>query len=141
MGRQTTANAAKAPSPPASRTNVSALLGAPRRTPEVGYSGAAAAQSWEPPTILAAAGGFFLFASIVTLVAAAAGTLRQNQQTEPMEAVFAMAADPGDRTPAPLQHPYRWGVAALVSAALAYAGPLGELLRNPGYLAPGMRTW
>lgn len=23
----------------------------------------------------------------------------------------------------------------------AYAGPLGDVIRYPGYLAPGMRTW
>jgi cytochrome c oxidase subunit I len=117
------------------------LLGAPRRTAEVGYMGAAAALTWQPLMLLAAAGGFFLFASVMTFVAVAVGTLRQNQKTEAMEAVFASPAELTDRTPPILQHLYRWGIAALILAALAYAGPLGELLRNPGYLAPGMRTW
>jgi cytochrome c oxidase subunit 1 len=117
------------------------LLGAPRRTAEVGYMGAAAAQAWQTPMLLAAVGGIFLFASILMFVAVALGTLWQNEKSESMEAVFATPADPTDRTPAALQHLYRWGVLALVLAVLAYAGPLGELLRNPGYLAPGMRTW
>ncbi|HEY2474118.1 MAG TPA: hypothetical protein VGI19_04885 [Candidatus Cybelea sp.] len=40
-----------------------------------------------------------------------------------------------------MQGIYRWGVLALALAVAAYAGPLGDLLRHPGYLAPGMRTW
>ncbi|MBV8655902.1 MAG: cbb3-type cytochrome c oxidase subunit I, partial [Candidatus Eremiobacteraeota bacterium] len=117
------------------------LLGAPRRTAEVGYMGAAAAQAWQPLMLLAAAGGFFLFASIITFAIVAIGTLVQNEKTEPMEAVFATPADAAAATPGFLQHLYRWGAVAIVLAVLAYVGPLGELLRHPGYLAPGMRTW
>jgi cytochrome c oxidase subunit I len=117
------------------------LLGAPRRTAEVGYMGAAAANAWQPFMLLAAAGGFFLFLSIVTFVAVAIGTLLQNKQTESMEVSFATPAESAAATPWPLQHLYRWGVLAFVLAVLAYAGPLGELLRHPGYLAPGLRTW
>ena len=91
--------------------------------------------------LVAAAGGLVLFLSVMTFAAVAVGTLLQNQHTESMEAVFAVPIDPTDRTPGPLQHLFRWGALALVLAVLAYAGPLGELLRNPGYLAPGMRTW
>jgi hypothetical protein len=43
--------------------------------------------------------------------------------------------------PAILQSLFRWGAVALVAAALAYAGPLLDILHNPGFLAPGMRTW
>jgi cytochrome c oxidase subunit 1 len=117
------------------------LLGAPRRTAEVGYMGAAAANSWQPFMLLAAAGGFFLFVSVLVFVAVAVGTLLQNKKTESMDVTFAAPAEGGAPTPQPLQHIYRWGVLALVLAILAYAGPLGELLRHPGYLAPGMRTW
>jgi len=117
------------------------LLGAPRRTAEVSYLGATTANVWQPYMLLAAAGGFFLFLSILTFVAVALGTLFQNVKSEPMEATFATPADPTSVTPAALQRLYRWGMLALVLAVLAYAGPLGELLRNPGYLAPGMRTW
>jgi cytochrome c oxidase subunit 1 len=117
------------------------LLGAPRRTAEVSYMGAGAANAWQPLMLLAAAGGFFLFLSILAFVAVAIGTLLQNQQTESMEAAFAPAWSSAEPTPAPLQHLYRWGFLALALAVLAYAGPLGELLRHPGYLAPGMRTW
>ena len=117
------------------------LLGAPRRTAEVGYLGATTANAWQPYMLLAAAGGFFLFVSILTFVAVALGTLFQNAKTEPMDVTFATPAQPVNETPFLLQRLYRWGVLALVLAVLAYAGPLGELLRNPGYLAPGMRTW
>ncbi|MFZ0575200.1 MAG: cbb3-type cytochrome c oxidase subunit I [Candidatus Cybelea sp.] len=117
------------------------LLGAPRRTADVGYLGANVANTWEPLMLLAAAGGFFLFVSILTFVAVAIGTLLQNAKTESMEAAFASPAASAATTPPILQHVFRWGVLALVLAVLAYAGPLGELLRHPGYLAPGMRTW
>ena len=117
------------------------LLGAPRRTAEVGYMGAAAANAWQPLMLLAAAGGFFLFLSILAFVAVAVGTLLQNKSADYDEVTFATPADGAMATPAPLQHLYRWGVLALVLAVLAYAGPLGELIRHPGYLAPGMRTW
>lgn len=117
------------------------LLGAPRRTAEVSYLGTATANVWQPYMLLAAAGGFFLFLSILTFVAVALGTLFQNVKSESMEATFATPAEPTSVTPAALQRLYRWGVLALVLAVLAYAGPLGELLRHPGYLAPGMRTW
>jgi cytochrome c oxidase subunit 1 len=117
------------------------LLGAPRRTAEVGYMGVGAANAWQPFMLLAAAGGFFLFVSILAFVAVAVGTLLNNEKTESMEATFATPAEGAQPTPSALQFIYRWGVLALVLAVLAYAGPLGELLRHPGYLAPGMRTW
>jgi hypothetical protein len=91
--------------------------------------------------LLAAAGGFFLFVSILTFVAVAIGTLLQNAKTESMQATFATPAESAATTPPMLQNVFRWGVLALVLAVLAYAGPLGEFLRHPGYLAPGMQTW
>ncbi|HEY9085857.1 MAG TPA: cbb3-type cytochrome c oxidase subunit I [Candidatus Tyrphobacter sp.] len=117
------------------------LLGAPRRTADVSYFGAATAQAWQPYMLAAAAGGFILFLSILTFVAVAIGTLLQNRKTEPMQATFATPATPSESTPAALQHLFRWGLLAFALAVLAYAGPLGELLRNPGYLVAGMRTW
>jgi cytochrome c oxidase subunit 1 len=117
------------------------LLGAPRRTAEVGYMGAGVANTWEPYMLLAAGGGLLLFLSILTFVAVAVGTLWHNEKTESMDATFAVAAEGALPTPPALQKLYRWGVLAFVLAVLAYAGPLGELLRHPGYLAPGMRTW
>jgi cytochrome c oxidase subunit I len=117
------------------------LEGAPRRTAAVTYAGTGVAPTWEPLMLLAAAGGFFLFVSIVTFATVAVGTLLQNEKTEPMEARFATPADEGMPVPSFLQHIYRWGAVALALAILAYAGPLGELLHHPGFLAPGMRTW
>jgi cytochrome c oxidase subunit I len=117
------------------------LLGAPRRTAEVGYLGAAAANAWQPLMLLAAAGGFFLFCSILAFAVVAIGTLVANTPAQYSEVAFATPAEGGGPTPWALQRLYRWGALALVLAVLAYAGPLGELLRHPGYLAPGMRTW
>lgn len=121
--------------------HIAGLLGAPRRTAEVGYLGAAP-NEWQGYMIAAAAGGLILFASIITFATVAVGTLWANEKTEDMRAEFA-EPDPtsATATPAALQSLFRWGAVALVAAALAYAGPLLELMHNPGFLAPGMRTW
>ncbi len=117
------------------------LLGAPRRTAEVSYQGAAVAQAWHPYMTVAAAGGVFLFLSILMFVAVALGTLLQNRKTEPMEAAFAVSATPPAATPAALQHLFRWGLIAFAFAVIVYAGPIGEIIRHPGYGVAGMRTW
>jgi cytochrome c oxidase subunit 1 len=91
--------------------------------------------------LLAAAGGFFLFVSILCFVAVAIGTLVQNEKSHAMDATFATPPADAEPTPRALQGIYRWGVLAFALAVAAYAGPLGDLLRHPGYLAPGMRTW
>src|SRR5579863_2823755 len=57
------------------------LLGAPRRTAEVGYLGASVANTWEPYMLLAAASGAILFVSIVQFVIVAIGTLFANEKT------------------------------------------------------------
>lgn len=117
------------------------LLGAPRRTSEVSYLGSHVAQAWAPFMLLAAAGGVFLFASVLLFATVAIGTLLQNQKTEPMLAGFARPHPQSVPTPSFLQPLFRWALVALVLAVAAYAGPFGDLLRNPGYLAPGLRTW
>ncbi len=121
--------------------HVAGLLGVPRRTAAVDYAGAAATQAWQPYMLLAAVGGIFLFASIVTFAAVAIGTLRQNDKSASMAVAFATPGSSTDTTPALLQSLYRWGLIALVLAVVVYAGPAGDLIRHPGYLAPGMRTW
>ena len=123
------------------------LLGAPRRTADVAYSTVTAgtggvSASWQPYMLLAAGGGTILFVSILMFVVVAIGTLWQNAKTESLEAEFAQP-DPHFATPTPvvLQHLFRWGAVALVLAVLAYVGPVSEHLHNPGFLAPGERTW
>ncbi|HEV3153858.1 MAG TPA: cbb3-type cytochrome c oxidase subunit I [Candidatus Baltobacteraceae bacterium] len=120
--------------------HIAGLLGAPRRTAEVGYLGSAP-NEWQGYMIAAAAGGLILFASIIVFATVAIGTLWANEKTEDMHAEFAAPRDGGERVPAMLNSLFRWGVVALAAAALAYAGPLLDILHNPGFLAPGMRTW
>ena len=117
------------------------LLGAPRRTAEVSYQGAGAAASWQPYMLLASAGGMLLTISIVLFVIVALGTLFSNEKTEEMHAEFALPAAGAEPSPMIFEQLSRWGMVALLLALVAYAGPLGELLRHPGFLAPGMRTW
>lgn len=117
------------------------LLGAPRRTAEVAYQGAQAAQSWEPYMLIAAAGGLILTISIGMFVIVALGTLFANEKTEDMHAEFAVGAEGSEPSPMIFENLPRWALIAIALALLAYAGPLTELLHHPGYLAPGMRTW
>ncbi len=117
------------------------LLGAPRRTSDVSYHGAAVAAAWQPYMIAAAAGGLLLFLAILLFVAVAVGTLLQNRKTESMEVEFAVPALSAETTPGALQHLFRWGAVALVLAVLVYAGPIAELVHAPGYSVAGMRTW
>jgi hypothetical protein len=91
--------------------------------------------------MLLAAAGAILFVSIVQFVIVAIGTLFANEKTHDLRAELAVPSDLADPTPPILQHVYRWGVVALVLAVVAYSGPAAELIRHPGFLAPGMRTW
>lgn len=120
--------------------HIAGLLGAPRRTADVSYLGNAP-NEWESYMILAAAGGLILFTSIIIFAIVAVGTLISNEKTEDTTVEFAQPADTSDAAPAYVQSLFRWGAVALVAAALAYAGPLLDILHNPGFLAPGMRTW
>ena len=117
------------------------LLGAPRRTADVSYLGAQAANAWEPYMLLAAAGGTFLFVSVVMFAIVAVGTYFANDKTADLSAEFAVPAPGVDPVPAFLHPLFRWGALALVLAVLAYAGPVHDMMQHPGYLAPGMRTW
>jgi cytochrome c oxidase subunit 1 len=117
------------------------LLGAPRRTADVSYLGAQAANAWEPYMLLAAAGGTFLFVSVIMFAIVAVGTYFANDKTEDIRADFAQPAPGSEPVPAFLHPLFRWGALALLLAVLAYAGPVHDMLGHPGFLAPGMRTW
>ena len=71
----------------------------------------------------------------------AIGTLVSNEKTEDMTVEFVQPLPGSEPAPAMLQSLFRWGAVALILAVLAYAGPLLEMLHNPGFPAPGMRTW
>ncbi len=120
--------------------HIAGLLGAPRRTADVSYLGNAP-NEWESYMLVASAGGLLLFTSIVIFAIVAIGTLLSNEKTEETTVEFAQPIESGEPVPAYLQSLFRWGAVALVAAALAYAGPLLDILHNPGFLAPGMRTW
>lgn len=120
--------------------HIAGLLGAPRRTAEVGYLGAAP-NEWQGYMIAAAGGGLLLFVSIIVFATVAVGTLRANEKIEDQHAEFAQPLPGSEPTPPYLQSLFRWGAVALVAAAFAYAGPLLDILHHPGFLAPGMRTW
>jgi len=117
------------------------LLGAPRRTAHVLYAGSSVAETWHPYMVMAAVGGTILALSILTFAVVAVGTLLVNDKTEDMKVEYASAEPGGEPSPMVFELLPRWGAFALALAAVAYSGPLGELIRHPGFLAPGMRTW
>jgi cytochrome c oxidase subunit 1 len=118
------------------------LLGAPRRTSDVTYFGAAGAATWHGEMIGAAIGGTLLFASILMFVYVAVGTRLANKPAlEPPEFRFAPVDEEAMETPAIFDRLGSWGAAAIALAIVAYAGPLHEQFSQIHYLAPGMRTW
>ena len=118
------------------------LLGSPRRTSDVSYLGAAAAQAWHGEMVAAAVGGALLFASILMFVYVAVGTRLQNTLAVPPPEFHFAPVDPlAMRSPAVFDRLGTWGAIAIVLAIAAYIGPIHEQLAQHHYLAPGMRTW
>jgi len=116
------------------------LLGSPRRTDDVSYFGTQAASLWMPHMQAAAIGGSLLFLSILMFAAVAFGTLfTERDESQVIE--FAQVDEHAATTPAYLDRIGGWGLAAVILAILAYAGPIHELLHLHVYGAPGLRTW
>jgi len=118
------------------------LLGAPRRTSDVTYFGAAGAQTWHGEMVLAAIGGTLLFISMLMFVYVAVGTRFRNERaSEAPEFRFAPVDEEAMTTPAIFDRMRIWATVAIALAVLAYIGPLHEQFAQHHYLAPGMRTW
>ena len=116
------------------------LLGSPRRTDDVSYFGAAAANAWMPEMWGAAVGGIVLFISIVLFASVALGT-RFVDRKQTTEVTFAAVEGGALPAPASFDRLGAWGLTAVVLAIGAYAGPVVELLSQHTFGAPGMRTW
>jgi cytochrome c oxidase subunit 1 len=118
------------------------LLGAPRRTSDVTYFGAAGAQTWHGEMVAAAIGGTLLFISILMFVTVAVGTyLRDEHAAEGTAFAFAQVEEEALPTPPVFDQIARFGLIAIALALVAYAGPVAQQLSVHHYLAPGMRTW
>jgi cytochrome c oxidase subunit 1 len=118
------------------------LLGAPRRTSDVSYAGAAAAALWHPYMVWAALGGTIVAIGVLLFVIVATGTYLKNvRDPNPSPVSFAPVDENAGPTPAVLDKLGRWGVIAIVVALVSYAGPIAQQLTVHAYLAPGMRTW
>ena len=118
------------------------LLGAPRRTSDVSYAGAAAAASWHPWMISAALGGTIIALGVLLFVIVATGTyIKDAKDPNPPPLAFAPVDEHAGPTPAILDRLGSWGLIAFAAAILAYAGPIAQLMSTHDYLAPGMRTW
>ena len=118
------------------------LLGAPRRTSDVSYFGAAGAATWHGQMIGAALGGTLIAIAVLFFVIVATGTYFTNKRTEDNPALaFAPVDAAAGGTPPVLDKLGRWAALAVVLAILAYVGPVSEQLSAHAYLAPGMRTW
>jgi cytochrome c oxidase subunit 1 len=120
----------------------SGLLGAPRRTSDVSYAGAAAVASWHPFMVLGAVGGTIIALGVFLFVVVASATfLRNERDPNPEMVTFAPVDENAGPTPAVLDKLGRWATIAIVLALLSYAGPVATQLSLHSYLAPGMRTW
>jgi cytochrome c oxidase subunit 1 len=118
------------------------LLGAPRRTSDVSYFGAAGAASWHGQMVGAALGGTLVALGVLFFVIVATGTYFTNRREEDNPALaFAPVDTSAGPTPPVLDKLGRWAALAIVLAVLAYAGPMTQQLTAHTYLAPGMRTW
>jgi cytochrome c oxidase subunit 1 len=120
----------------------SGLLGAPRRTSDVSYAGAAAVAQWHPFMVVAAIGGTIIALGVLVFVIVATLTFLTNVKVKnPAPFTFAPVDEHAGTTPAVLDKLGQWGVIALVIAVLSYAGPIAQQLTLHTYIAPGMRTW
>ncbi|HTW85549.1 MAG TPA: cbb3-type cytochrome c oxidase subunit I [Candidatus Sulfotelmatobacter sp.] len=119
------------------------LLGAPRRTSDVSYLGAQAAQLWHPEMVGAAVGGALVALGVLFFVIVATGTFLTDpvRDEHQPELSFAPADPHAGPTPALFDQTGRWALLALLVAVISYAGPLAQQLGAHAYLAPGMRTW
>ena len=118
------------------------LLGAPRRTSDVSYAGAAAVAQWHPFMVWAAIGGTIIALGVLMFVIVATGTFLKNvKDPDPATFTFAPVDENAGPTPAALDKIGQWGVIAIVAALISYAGPIVQQLSLHAYLAPGMRTW
>jgi cytochrome c oxidase subunit 1 len=118
------------------------LLGAPRRTSDVSYAGAAAVAQWHPFMIAAAIGGTIIALGVLMFVIVATATFLSKPNDDiPSTFTFAPVDEQAGSTPAVLDKLGQWAVIAFVVAVLSYSGPIVQQLSLHPYLAPGMRTW
>jgi len=118
------------------------LLGAPRRTSDVSYFGAAGAATWHGQMVAAALGGTLVAIAVLFFVIVATGTYFTNRREEDNPALaFAPVEDAALTPPPVLDRLGMWAALALGLAVLAYAGPVTQQIMAHAYLAPGMRTW
>jgi cytochrome c oxidase subunit 1 len=118
------------------------LLGAPRRTSDISYFGAAGAATWHGQMLAAALGGTLIAIGVLLFVIVATGTYFTNKRAEDNpELAFAPLDAEAGPTPLVLDRLGTWAAVAIVLAVVAYAGPVTQQLTAHSYLAPGMRTW
>jgi cytochrome c oxidase subunit 1 len=118
------------------------LLGAPRRTSDVSYFGAAGASTWHGQMVAAALGGSLIAIGVLMFVIVATATFMQNKREEDNPALaFAPVEDQAAPVPPVLDRLGTWAALAIVLAFIAYVGPIAQQLTAHSYLAPGMRTW
>lgn len=121
--------------------HIQGLLGAPRRTADITYAGAAIAQSWHPWALLSAAGGAILICSVIAFVVNVVMTVTKGEPSRNAELVFASARPEEAAPPMMLDRVALWACVSLAIAVVAYAGPLYMHFTMHPYEVPGMRTW
>ena len=116
------------------------LLGAPRRSADIAYAGAAVAAQWHPWALVTAAGGVVILTSVVAFAINLFATIFAGEEGE-TPFVFAVAR--ADEPPAPkwVGNLGMWTVVAVLLVVVAYGGAFYDHFREHVYLIPGLRTW
>ena len=121
--------------------HVQGLLGAPRRTADITYAGAAVAHQWHPWALLSAAGGTILIFSVIAFVVNVVMTAAKGEPSRDEELIFARARESEAAPPLMLDRIALWAGVSLALAVVAYTGPLYMHFTMHPYEVPGMRTW
>ncbi len=116
------------------------LLGAPRRSADIAYAGAAVAAQWHPWALVTAAGGVVILTSVVAFAINLFATIFAGEEGE---TPFVFAAARADEPPAPkwVGNLGMWTVVAVLLVVVAYGGAFYDHFREHVYLIPGLRTW
>jgi cytochrome c oxidase subunit I len=123
--------------------HVTGLMGMPRRIFTDSYNGAPQAHMWEGLTRISALGGVVLFASAGFFVLVMVGTLLAGprKQQPPLEWAEPLGRPEGGYALAIWDKLGLWFAVAVALAAIAYAGPLWDLLHLTRYGSMGFKPF
>jgi len=123
--------------------HVAGLMGLPRRVFTTSFGGAPQALAWEGLTTVSAVGGVLLFASAGFFVLVMLGTLLAGKRIpkEPIMWAEPLEAPEGGFTSTIWDRLGLWFVVAVLLAAIAYVGPIHDILQLERFGSPGFKPF